>query len=175
MNFSSKHTRLAGFSLAEVSLALGLFAFVIVVLVGLLGTGITANRGALSDTEAALVLSAVYSDLKFSQGSASEVFGINPTPAEATSTGTQTKYLDRNQKVVTAASPDGYRITVDYTLVPNPAATSTQQGAVEARITVTTPATLDPAVAKDLQSITGQAEVYAAFLRPGNHLSPTWQ
>jgi prepilin-type N-terminal cleavage/methylation domain-containing protein len=55
--------RNAGFSLVEVVVALGIFGVAGVALIGILGTGITLSKGALSDAETAMMLENVQARL----------------------------------------------------------------------------------------------------------------
>lgn len=54
----------AGFSLVEVTLALGVAGFCLITLFGLLPLGLQTNQNALSQTEAASVLSSIVTDLR---------------------------------------------------------------------------------------------------------------
>lgn len=54
----------AGFSLVEVTLALGVAGFCLITLFALLPLGLQANRIALSQTEAASMLSSIVTDLR---------------------------------------------------------------------------------------------------------------
>ena len=76
----------AAFSLVEVALALGVFVFVMVALVGLLPIGARSGRDGRSETLALNVLDAVVSDLKVAPaGGASPRYGIGLaiTPGES--------------------------------------------------------------------------------------------
>ena len=54
----------AGFSLVEVTLALGVAAFCLIALLGLLPLGMQTNQSAVSQTAAASILSSVVADLR---------------------------------------------------------------------------------------------------------------
>ncbi len=62
--FSALHRRRGGFSLVEVTLALGLMAFCMTAIFGLLPIGLDSNRTAIAQTEAVSLVSTLYADLK---------------------------------------------------------------------------------------------------------------
>ena len=145
----------AAFSLVEVTLALGIAAFCLIAVFGLVPVAVLTNRNATSQTAATNILAAVLADVratpKTSQTSAQ--FGIN-VPNDGTSGAaqncqqcdgcwtaqTQAFYFDSQRQVVNAA--DGrYRLSV--TSVQNPTATATT-GAVFLTFKVTWPASADP-------------------------------
>jgi uncharacterized protein (TIGR02598 family) len=61
---SRRYYRAEGFSLVEVTLAVGIAAFCLIALFGLLPLGIQTNQSSISQTAAASVLSSVAADLR---------------------------------------------------------------------------------------------------------------
>jgi len=81
-NFGFRSRALAGFSLIEVVLALGVVAFVLVALLGLLPIGLNTNRDSLEEFEAFNMLQLVAIDRQASVADKnSSLFGIPPAPA----------------------------------------------------------------------------------------------
>jgi uncharacterized protein (TIGR02598 family) len=68
----------SGFSLVEVTLALGIAAFCLIAVFGLLPVGVQTNRNATSQTAATNVMAAVISDLRATPGACTKSlqFGI---------------------------------------------------------------------------------------------------
>lgn len=63
-HLASHSSRATGFSLVEVTLALGIAAFCLVVLLGLIPAGINSNQASLEQTAAAGLAAAVVADLR---------------------------------------------------------------------------------------------------------------
>ena len=162
----------SAFSLVEVTFALGVAAFCLIAVFGLIPVGVQTNRNATSQTAAASIMAAVVADVRATpQGvAASREFNIT-IPSDA-STGvdntcqrcancwvaqTQTLYLDSAGQVTTSAN-GRYRVT--FTHVKNSSATATA-GAVFAALNVTWPAAADPCATTP----GGSVEVFAAFDR----------
>lgn len=81
----------AGFSLVEVTIAVGIAAFCLISIIGLLPAGFSANKESLKITEAAGIVEAVFADLRSAPaGSNSFIYEINPNEDQVT-----TRYLDR--------------------------------------------------------------------------------
>src|SRR4029453_3243408 len=82
---------IAAFSLVELTLALGIAAFCLIALVGIIPVGVQTNRNATSQTAAANIMAAVIADLR-----------ATPTTTNTSSrftigfgtSGTQTRYFD---------------------------------------------------------------------------------
>ena len=76
----------AGFSLVEVTLALGIAAFCLIAVLGLMPVGVQTNRNATSQTAATNIMAAVIADLRATPKTASTsaqfgiTFGSNPPP-----------------------------------------------------------------------------------------------
>jgi type II secretory pathway pseudopilin PulG len=152
------------FSLVEVTLALGIAAFCLIAVFGLMPVGVQTNRNATSQTAATNIIAAVAADLRATPkaGTTSPQFGIN-IPSDPTSppdpppcSGTQTFYLNTNGQIVTTDAR--YRVVI--TFIRNPSATATT-GATYARLKVSWPAVADPCTTTP----SGSVEMFAAFDR----------
>ena len=175
-----------GFSLVEVVIALGLFAFVLVVMLALLPTGIKSNKASIEDTTAAGILTMLEADLRNTHpslnGGKSQIFGL-PLPYVASSgtytinTGLAVNTLsstyttgvgnDGSPVAVTTLPPPHYQATVIYTRVPA-IATPGSLAPVEARLIVNWPC-LNTSTVSDLTSpgkTAGFLDVYVAFPAP---------
>lgn len=104
-----------GFSLVEVTIALGLAAFGLLAIFGLLSTGLNTNRVSIDTTGAASLAAAVVADLQ-----AAPRAGASPIYAIAPDTATSAELL---------LSQDGAKVT------------SQQQADYRARVLITTPST----------------------------------
>jgi uncharacterized protein (TIGR02598 family) len=165
-------TSLSAFSLVEVTLAIGIAAFCLITVIGLIPVGVQVNRNATSQTRATNIMATVIADLRSTSKTkfGSARFGIT-IPSDHTSGAastcqpctpcwinqTQTKYFDDAGKVV-ASTAALYRVTL--TLVQNPSATTTT-GALFYDIRTTWPAAADPCAATP----SGSVEMLAAFDR----------
>ena len=145
----------SAFSLVEVTLALGIAAFCLIAVFGLMPVGVQATRNATSQTAATNIIAAAIADVRATPRTStnSAQFGIS-VPRDGT-TGvaqtcqpcancwiaqTQAFYFDSHGQVVSAAN-GRYRLSV--TSVQNPTATATG-GAVFMALKVTWPASVDP-------------------------------
>jgi uncharacterized protein (TIGR02598 family) len=149
-----------GFSLIEVTLALGVAAVSLLVIAGLLPIGIETNQRSIEQTVSADILSAVISDLRATpltnpQGNAatSTQFGIS-VPA-AGGTGTATLFFNSAGRSNSSQQPDStYRVTITFLANGGGSKTATLTD-----LDVTWPA--DPAIG----NAKGSAEMFAAFDR----------
>lgn len=142
-----------GFSLVEVTLALGIAGFCLITLFGLLPLGVKTNQGSISQTAAAAVLSSVVADLRATPKT-------SPTSRlyEITMGTPKVLYVDGEGRTVTATDPTAtprYRVAV--TFPSNPAGTFAPTFVT---LKVSWPALVDPAT-------TGVdfVETFAAFDR----------
>jgi uncharacterized protein (TIGR02598 family) len=140
------------FSLVEVTLAIGVTAFCLIALCGLIPIGVQSNQTATSQTAAAGILSAVISDLRATPGTAntSAQFGVNFV------SGSQTLYFDGAGRSVVFSDGPRYRLTIAFPTNPS--------GAYAARFAIlklTWPAAADPATAQPA----GAIESFGAFDR----------
>lgn len=145
----------AAFSLVEVTLALGIAAFCLIAVVGIIPVGVQTNRNATSQTAATNIMAAVIADVRATPktSTTSVQFGIS-IPSSGTNGAaptcqpcagcwvaqTQAFYFDSQGQAVIAAN-SRYRLSV--TSVQNPTATASA-GAVFMAFKVTWPASTDP-------------------------------
>lgn len=143
-----------GFSLVEVTLALGVAAFCLIAIFGLLPLGIQLNQNAISQTAAASVLSSVVADLRATPKAnpASPLYDITFGTAKLL-------YIDGEGSSVSPTDPNAsarYRVTV--TFHPSSAGAFAP---TFANLKVTWPALIDPATTTPM----GLVEIFAAFDR----------
>ena len=115
----------AAFSLVEITLALGLAAFCLISIFGLLPVGITTNKAAIDQTAANGILSGIIADLRATprtiphgQAAASRYYSI-PIPANPVlaSPGDTTLFFTGEGKMTNTAGQARYRVTVS--VLPN--------------------------------------------------------
>jgi uncharacterized protein (TIGR02598 family) len=143
-----------GFSLVEVTLALGIAAFCLIALFGLLPLGAKTNLNSISQTAAAAMLSSVIADLRATPKTV-------PTSRQHEITiGTpKVLYFDAEGRAVTVANPTAsprYRLTV--TFPSSPAGTFTPTFVT---LKISWPALVDPAATTAADFV----ETFAAFDR----------
>jgi type II secretory pathway pseudopilin PulG len=151
----------SGFSLVEVTLALGIAAFCLIAVFGLVPIGVQTNRNATSQTAATNIISSVVADIRATPNAnpTSAQFSINipsdptspptfvppdvvPCSGSQTSATSQIRYFDsQGQATTSITSNSRYRLIV--TFVKNTTATATT-GATFADVKVTWPAAIDP-------------------------------
>jgi uncharacterized protein (TIGR02598 family) len=159
----------AGFSLVEVTLALGVAGFCLLTVFALLPMGVQTNRAAFSQTAATTILSDVSADLRVaSQSNASSVtsamYGIVVPASGSTNTIAQTLFFDGQGGFSTTLQTSGitasrYRLAVTF-----PAPSSNAPYATLADIKISWPAAVD---ATSLPAnAAGLVETVAAFRRP---------
>jgi len=140
----------AAFSLVEVTLALGVAAFCLLAVFGLMPVGVQTNRNATSQTAAANIMAAVVADLRATPkaNTTSSKFGI-------TFLAITTLYFDGSGQFATLADANSrYQLNVTWNVAGACSATLPC-----ADLKVTWPAAATPANA------TGSAETFAAFDR----------
>jgi len=147
----------SAFSLVEVTLALGVAAFCLVTVAGLLSVGLQTNQRSTSQTVATNIITAVVTDLR---NSTKVALGQSPSGSspqfQIPVSGTATIYFDGSGYKTTLAStqfPAVYRLKVT-TSNSNPTAAPTF-----ATLQVTWPAAVNPATGTPAGSI----ETFAAF------------
>jgi type II secretory pathway pseudopilin PulG len=140
------------FSLVEVTLAIGVMAFCLIAVFGLIPIGVQSNQTAISQTAAASILSAVISDLRATAGpvDTSSQFGVNFT------SGSQTLYFDAEGRIVQSTDSPRYRLSIAFP--PNP---SRLNAARFATFKLTWPAAADPTTTQPA----GTMESFGAFDR----------
>ena len=149
----------AGFSLVEVTLALGVAGFCLIALFGLLPVAINSNRTATEQTAANGILSAIIADLRATpatspRGSAatSQQYSI-PIPTSG-SAGTNTLFFNSDRQVVATAAMGRYLVTIAF-----PTGGSGARAATMVDVRVTWPAAASVANAQ------GSAETFTALDR----------
>jgi uncharacterized protein (TIGR02598 family) len=137
------------FSLVEVTLALGVAAFCLIAVFGLLPVGVQTNQRATSQTAAASIMANVIADLRTTP----KPPVINTSVQYQITLGTaKTLYFDEEGRFATAPDTNSrYRLTVTFPTGPT--------GLAYADVKVTWPAAADPANAS------GSTEMFAAFDR----------
>jgi uncharacterized protein (TIGR02598 family) len=162
----------SAFSLIELTLALGVAAFCLIAVFGLVPVAVLTNRNSTSQTAANNIIASAIADIRGTPtGTATSVqFGIN-IPTDATTganatcqrcagcwnSQTQVVYFDSAGQVATATT-GLYRLS--FTHVQNTNAT-TRGGAILADLSVTWPAQADPCAVTP----GGSVEMLAAFDR----------
>jgi uncharacterized protein (TIGR02598 family) len=135
------------FSLVEVTLALGIAAFCLIAIFGLMPVGVQTNRNATSQTAATNITAAVVADLRATPKANTTstqfgiTFGTNPPPLYFDASGQFTTSLGANSR---------YQLNVTW---------YGSTGLRYADLKVTWPAAATPANAS------GSAEMFAAFDR----------
>ena len=171
-----------GFSLVELTLAIGVAAFCFIAVFGLIPVGVQTNRNSTSQTQATSIIALALADLRAAQIGpqyGSPLFGFFPIPTDPTSppqfvapdsvpcsppsqtsTTSQIRYIDSQGFSSNSfnASTSRYRLIV--TFVKNTTATSTT-GATYVHFKVTWPAAIDPCAVMP----SGSVETFAALDR----------
>jgi len=166
------------FSLVEVSLALGITAFCLVTLFGLLPVGLTSNQNAIEQTAAAGVATGILSDLRVtpSTSGTSARYGIG---IPSSGTVTHTLFLrddgtgagDQDADVDPSKNPR-YRATIVFTVPPaktsyfgTASLSATEGKAIFVRLILTWPALADMKAAKAPVNYSGSFEIVSALDR----------
>src|ERR1043166_467046 len=144
--YSSRGT---GFSLVEVVLALGVAAFCLVAIVGLMPVGVQTNRHASSQTAATNIMAVIVADLRTTPAAATT------SPQFAITFGTdKTLFFDASGQASTSLGPDSrYRLSITWNSAP--------AGLSYGVVRVTWPASVDPSTATP----SGIVKTFAAFDR----------
>jgi uncharacterized protein (TIGR02598 family) len=146
----SCNSKTDGFSLVEVTLALGIAAFCLIAVFGLVPVGVQTNRNATSQTAATNIIAAVVADLRATPttNAASSQFAITFGTAK-------TLYFDgAGQASTSLGTTSRYRLSVTWNA-------SAPTGSRYADLKVTWPAPVDPAATTP----SGSIEMFAAFDR----------
>jgi uncharacterized protein (TIGR02598 family) len=143
-----------GFSLVEVTLALGVAAFCLIALLGLLPLGARTNQNSTSQTAAAALLSSVVADLRATPKTSqtSRQYAITIGTANVL-------YFDGEGRMVTPTDPNAnprYRLTVTFPSSPAGAFAPTFVS-----LKVSWPALVDPSTTTAVDFV----ETFAAFDR----------
>jgi len=139
----------AAFSLVELVLALGVAAFCLFAVFGLMPVGMQTNRNASSQTAATNIIAGIVADLRATPAAATS------SPQFAVTFGTdKTLYFDASGQASTSLGTDSrYRLNITWNSAPT--------GLHYAALKVTWPAAADPA----LTIPSGSVEIFAAFDR----------
>jgi uncharacterized protein (TIGR02598 family) len=151
---SCRNLFFAGFSLVEVTFALGVAAFCLLALFGLLPLGLQANQNSIAQTAAASVLSSVITDLR-----ATPKTSLTSSQYEITFGAAKSLYFDGEGRVVTLRDPNAtprYRVTISF-----PAGPAGTFAPTFVSLKLTWPALVDPAITTPA----GLVEMFAAFDR----------
>jgi Tfp pilus assembly protein PilV len=177
-------SRALGFSLVEVTLALGVAAFCMVTLLGLLPVGLNSNQAAIEQTVAAGIAGSIASDLRATPlATSSNTAPLSPRffiplPSPSTTLVSHTLFLTEDGSPATAtpttsivdkdANPAQlpvYRATVFFPAVPTGASPATDRTATVARLLVTWPALADSKWMNPPSQFTGSVETIIALDR----------
>ena len=159
-------SRLAGFSLVEVTLALGVAAFCLLGIMALFPTSLVTNQITVQQTADTSLARAIAADLRATPitSPSSTRYGIT---IPATGSATHTIFLQDDE---TAGAQDAdavpsqnpkYRATITFTAPTN----SAQKTATGVIILLTWPALADPVATATPSKYTGAYEVYTALNR----------
>ena len=140
----------SGFSLVEVTLALGIAAFCLIAVFGLMPIGVQTNRNATSQTAATNIMAAVVSDLRATLTNTSSQFGI-------TFGTNKTLYFDGTGQFTTSLSTNArYQLNLTWP-------SSGRNGLSYADLKVTWPPTV--VITSPTPVPSGSAEMFVAFDR----------
>jgi uncharacterized protein (TIGR02598 family) len=135
----------AAFSLVEVTLALGVAAFALLAILGMLPTTLKTQQASIQQTTANSIISQIFSDLRADlrlppgQASHEDESGFNLHGHWALMYLPDTLYFTQEGKQTTVLTDAAFRATITYRLPPSDTTSL-------ADITVTWPAQVDPAV-----------------------------
>ena len=142
-----KRANHSGFSLVEVTLAIGIAAFCLIAVFGLIPVGVQTNRNATSQTAATNIIASVIADMRATTSSISPQYGI-------TFGSSKTLYFDGAGQFATSLGTNSrYRARITFPSSP--------AGLSYADVKVTWPAPVDPATGTP----SGSVEMFAAFDR----------
>jgi len=143
------HSKAAAFSLVELVLALGVAAFCLIAVFGLMPVGMQTNRNATSQTAATSIMAAIVADLRTTPAAATT------SPQFAITFGNdKTLYFDASGQASTSLGPDSrYQLNIRWNSAPT--------GLNYADLKVTWPASVDPATTRP----SGSVQIFAAFDR----------
>jgi len=143
------NSKAAAFSLVEIVLALGVAAFCLIAIFGLMPVGVQTNRNATSQTAATNIMAVIVADLRTTPVAATT------SPQFAITFGTdKTLYFDASGQASTSLGADSrYQLNIRWNSAPT--------GLNYADLKVTWPASVDPATTRP----SGVVEIFAAFDR----------
>ena len=106
-----KRSTAAAFSLVEVTLAIGIAAFCLIAVIGIIPVGVQTNRNATSQTVATNIMASVVTDLRSTSKTktTSSQFGISYT------TSPQTRYFDASgTPTISLTTSSRYRLDITW-------------------------------------------------------------
>ena len=168
-----KSTELAerGFSLIEVALALGVAAFALVAILGLIPIGLNSNKASIEQTEAAIIAAGVVVDLRAATVSVPPAAANSPRfqiPLPVSGAAMHTIFLREDGSAAGVVDADAvsdqdprYRVTLFITAPSAP----TQKTATIVRVLVTAPAMADPVAGTPPAKYSNSYEVATALNR----------
>lgn len=166
MNLTNTRQPQSGFSLVEVTLALGVAAVALVAILGMLPVGVTSNQNTLAQTTAAGIAAGVAADLRGASGTTPSPRYQFVVPAAGDGTRTSTLFVGTDGSSTGAIDASAvptlnprFRVQVEFT---PPAAAS--RAATTARLLLTWPALADPKVGTP-KNYTGSFETVIALDR----------
>ena len=143
-----KHRHQSAFSLVEVTVALGIGAFCLIAIFGLIPIGTTTNRNAAAESTATSILSAITADLRSTPTSS------NASPRYNINFGSSaTVYFDAAGNPTATANDQVYRLTIGFP--------TTSAYATFVRFQISWPAAVDPSTGTP----SGSVEAFAALDR----------
>jgi uncharacterized protein (TIGR02598 family) len=159
--------RLHAFSLVEVTLALGIAAFCLIAVFGLVPVGVQTNRNATSQTAATNILSSVVSDIRASPQNSSNTprYGIRKSKTDKTTVcfdgqGQFTTIRGDVQCPATFVPPGGVTTTSRYRLYVLIANNGASNAANYAWLKVSWPAVVNPTTITPSGSVETVASVF---------------
>jgi uncharacterized protein (TIGR02598 family) len=139
--------RISGFSLVELTLAIGIAGFCLIAVFGLMPVGVQANRNATSQTAATNIVASVIADMRATTSSTSPQYGVRFGTAT-------TLYFDGAGQFTTVLGANSrYRVGITFPW--------TSGNTYGANLKVTWPAPVDPSTTTP----SGSVEMFAAFDR----------
>ena len=158
--------RVQAFSLVEVTLALGIAAFCLLAVFGLMPIGVQTNRNATSQSAAANIMAAVIADLRATPrcvGISTQfqiTLGTGPGCPTSVSPSAATLYFDGTGQFATSLGTNSrYQLNVTWNVANATGACSPALPCADLK--VTWPAAVDPTTTTP----SGSAEMFAAFDR----------
>jgi len=160
-----------GFSLVEVTLALGIAAFCLLAILALLPVGLNSNQASIEQTAAAGLARGIISDLRATPKTTPPTDQSSPIyelMIPGNGTGRSTIFLNRDTTTKGAAADSDaeagkdprYRATVFFSAPPG-----TQKTATTVRVLITWPALADKTASEDPRNFAGSYEITTALDR----------
>lgn len=155
----------SAFSLVEVTLALGIAAFCLIAVFGLIPVGVQTNRNAISQTAATSIISSVLADVRTgaratASATPSPLYRINIPARDLSNVVPQIRYFDSAGQFTTSLNANSrYQVNVTFPANPGPGSSKVTYGYLQ----VIWPPTVVPTSPTPLPS--GSVQMFAAFDR----------